>query len=97
MNNPLPEDKYLATAGEWETFTKSNIWHDLQLYLLMKIDNHRANLEMTPLEREHSMANPEPDDMIRGRIRENLDLMNLPEILTEELVAQQEEEDDKVT
>jgi hypothetical protein len=76
---------YKALASHWEEFLKSDIWHDIQLFLADKIDFQLGRLVMTTEERRGAEKMPENDNIIRGRIREANDLLNAPQEIFNEL------------
>lgn len=83
----MQEVSYKATISQWEEFQRSVVWHDLQLFLTERAEDHRDMLELTDKEREssESLKAREPADMIRGRNREIRDLLIFPEVIIQEL------------
>jgi len=97
MKSPYTDSEYKASVSEWATFLESTIWHDLQLFMADRSERNRDKLEMTDEERLHiaqeGKEHYESSDVIRGRNREIMDLLNAPEAILQELKDTTEKED----
>lgn len=91
MEKQVAEPEYKATLSQWEEFLKGSIWHDIQLFMADKIDFQFGRLAMTFEERQTSEKYAESDDMIRGRLREASDFLNIPVEIAQELADQGQE------
>jgi hypothetical protein len=98
MRSPFNETEYKASESSWENFLHSDIWHDLQLFLVDRSEVNRDNLEMTDDERllnaKSGNGHYESADIIRGRNREIMDLLNAPEAILQELQDMKGSKDD---
>lgn len=98
MKSPFSNAEYLASIDSWQSFISSNVWHDIQLFLADRSEANRDRLEMTNEERLISTQNGnghyESSDIIRGRNREIIDLLNAPEAILQELLDSKDPSDD---
>jgi hypothetical protein len=91
MEKQTAETEYKATLSQWEEFLKGSVWHDIQLFMAEKIDFQFGRLAMTFEERQTSEKYAESDDMIRGRLREASDFLNIPVEIAHELADREEQ------
>jgi hypothetical protein len=96
MKSPYNNSEYKASESEWGNFIQSNIWHDLQLFMVDRSEANRDKLEMTDEERllvaQSGNGHYESADILRGRNREIMDLLNAPEAILQELQDMKEKE-----
>lgn len=97
MKSISQEEQYKARANDWASFIESSIWHDIQLFILDRIELNRSNLEQTDDERriyaDSTNGYYESSDILRGRNREARDILMAPEEILKEL--REGEEDDR--
>ena len=97
MKSLYSEEDYRATPSDWERFLESSVWHDIQLFILDRVELNRNTLEQTDDERrryaEETKGYYESSDILRGRNREARDILLAPGEILKEL--REGEEDDR--
>lgn len=87
---------YKATVQSWQDFLRSDVWHDLQLFIADRVEFNRDLLEHTDEERQAVAHNRgfgyESSDMLRGRNREANALLMAPVEILRELEEEHKDE-----
>jgi hypothetical protein len=82
------DGEYIAHLEEWKAFKMSNIWHDLQLFLVDRLELNRDLLETKPEQRPKIQT----DDELRGENFSIRLLLEVPDLIINDLTMDKEGE-----
>ena len=81
MRQVMPEEDYLAGTEEWKAFMTTKIWHDIQLFLVDRIELNRDLLEMKPEERSKEQT----DSELRGENQLARLMLEVPDLILKDI------------